>query len=49
MRKIKCIGSYNGHQSGNIFNPDGLCPTLCYTDYKKPVTIIEGGENWITK
>lgn len=43
------MGSYNGHQSGNIFNHDGLCPTLCYTDYKKQVTIMEGGENWITK
>ena len=43
-RKIKCIGSYNGHQSGNVFNPTGLSPTLCSTDYKRPVTIIEGGE-----
>lgn len=44
MRKIKCMGSYNGHQSGNVFNPHGLSPTLCCTDYKRPVTIIEGGE-----
>ena len=38
------MGSYNGHQSGNVFNPHGLSPTLCSTDYKRPVTIIEGGE-----
>ena len=36
------MGSYNGHQSGNVFNPHGLSPTLCCTDYKRPVTIIEG-------
>ena len=37
------MGSYNGHQSGNVFNPQGLSPTLCSADYKRPVTIIEGG------
>ena len=39
------MGTYNGHQSGNIFNPHGISPSLCCTDYKRPVTIIEGGED----
>ena len=48
-RKIKCFGSYNGHQSGNLYNPDGLSPALCSTDYKAPLKIITGGENLTKK
>lgn len=45
MRKIKCLGSYNGHQSGNIYSAEGLSPALCSTDYKAPIKIAEmGGE-----
>jgi len=40
-RKVKCLGTYNTHQSGNIYNPEGISPSLCATDYKAPVKIIE--------
>ena len=40
-RKIKLIGSYNGHQSGNIYDKNGLSPSLCCTDYKSPLKIVE--------
>lgn len=41
-RKIRCLGTYNGHQSGNIYNSDGLSPALCSTDYKAPLKILTG-------
>ena len=41
-RKIRCLGTYNGHQSGNIYNSDGLSPALCSTDYKAPIKILTG-------
>lgn len=40
-RKIKLIKSYNGHQSGNIYDKNGLSPALCCTDYKAPLKIME--------
>ena len=43
-RKIKCYGTYNGHQSGNIYNSKGLSPSLCSTDYKAPIKILEERE-----
>lgn len=43
-RKIKCYGTYNGHQSGNIYNSKGLSPALCSTDYKAPIKILEEEE-----
>ena len=43
-RKIRLLGSYNGHQSGNIYMEDGLSPSLCCTDYKAPLKIVEFGE-----
>lgn len=49
-RKIKCFGSYNGHQSGNIYDMGGLSPALCCTDYKAPIKILEtGGGIWIRR
>lgn len=36
------LGTYNGHQSGNIYNSDGLSPALCSTDYKAPLKILTG-------
>lgn len=38
-RTVKRLGSYNGHQSGNIYSDEGLSPGLCATDYKAPVKI----------
>lgn len=38
-RTVKRLGSYNGHQSGNVYSDDGLSPGLCATDYKAPVKI----------
>ena len=47
-RKINKIGSTNGHQSGNVYHSNGLCPALCCTDYKAPLKIIvNGGVLWI--
>lgn len=40
-RKVNRLGSTNGHQSGNVYQKDGLSPALCCTDYKSPVKIIE--------
>lgn len=40
-RKINLIKSYNGHQSGNIYDKNGLSPALCCTDYKAPLKIME--------
>ena len=48
-RKIKLLGSYNGHQSGNIYDKQGLSPSLCCTDYKAPVKIITKEESCIEK
>lgn len=42
-RKINRIGSTNGHQSGNVYSSNGLCPALCCTDYKSPLKIIVDG------
>lgn len=42
-RRIKLIKSYNGHQSGNIYDKNGLSPSLCSTDYKAPIKIVDGG------
>lgn len=41
-RKVKRIGTTNGHQLGNIYNSDGLSPALCSTDYKAPLKILTG-------
>ena len=40
-RKINKVGNLNGHQSGEIFSPDGLSRTLCCTDWKAPIKIVE--------
>lgn len=42
MRKIKCLGSFNGHQSGNIYSPWGLCPCLEATFPFHPIRIVIG-------
>ena len=39
-RKIKKLGSTNGHQSGAVYSADGLCPTLCSVDYKSPLKVL---------
>lgn len=44
-RKIRLLGSYNGHQSGNIYDENGLSPSLCCTDYKAPVKVLVGGQS----
>lgn len=33
--------STNGHQSGNVYNSNGIAPTLTACDYKSPVKIVE--------
>ena len=43
-RKINKIGTTNGHQSGNIYDENGLSPSLCCTDWKAPVKIITKDE-----
>lgn len=43
-RKIKKVVDLNGHQSGEVFSPEGLSRTLCCTDWKAPMKIIESGE-----
>ena len=48
-RKVKRIGTTNGHQSGNIYNSDGLSPALCATDYKAPLKIIVDGGGTLDK
>lgn len=40
-RTVKRLGSYNGHQSGNIYSDEGLSPGLCATDYKALVKVRE--------
>lgn len=40
-RTVKRLGSYNGHQPGNIYSDEGLSPGLCATDYKAPVKVKE--------
>lgn len=40
-RKIVRVGSTNGHQSGDIYGVDGLCPTLCGFDKAKSITKIK--------
>ena len=43
-RKIKKIGNIrpNGKsQSGNVYDEKGISPSLCCTDYKNPIKIIE--------
>ena len=51
-RKIKKLGNINPNgksQSGNVYDPMGLCPTLCCTDYKAPIKVVVtgGGGIWI--
>ena len=41
VREIKKVGTTNGHQSGNVYDSDGLAPTLTCCDWKSPVKIIE--------
>lgn len=48
-RKINKIGSTNGHQSGNVYHSNGLCPALCCTDYKAPLKIIVDGGGTLDK
>ena len=43
-REIKQIGTTNGHQSGNVYDENGLSPTLCSVDYKAPIKIITKNE-----
>lgn len=39
-RKIKKLGTTNGHQSGAVYSANGLCPTLCSVDYKSPLKVL---------
>lgn len=40
-RTVKWLGSYNGHQSGNVYSDEGLSLGLCASDYKAPVKVRE--------
>lgn len=39
-RTIKKLGSTTGHQSGGVYDAEGISPALCSTDYKNPVKIV---------
>lgn len=39
--KIKKFGSTNGHQSGDVYETDGLSPTLCGMDMAKSIVKIK--------
>lgn len=38
---IKKVGNIDGHETGEVLHPDGLCKTLKATDYKNPAKIME--------
>lgn len=38
--KVKLVGSTNGHQSGNVYDENGLAPTLTACDYKSPPKLL---------
>lgn len=44
--ELKIIGNVmpSGHNVGNIYDPDGISPTLLSTDYKSPHLVVERGD-----
>ena len=39
--KVNNVGSTNGHQSGNVYDTDGLSPTICVGTHVAPQMIVE--------